>query len=69
VLWKALPKRNPTKLDSTQNSLPTANGDFPNINYPQCHINYFSKNIGPKIVKPGGHARYHTRVPLKLDAP
>jgi hypothetical protein len=57
VLWKALPRHNPTKLDLTQNSIPTAIGDFPKINYPQCHINYYSKHIDPKIVNPVGQAR------------
>jgi hypothetical protein len=28
VLWKALPEHDPTKLDSTQNSISTARGDF-----------------------------------------
>jgi hypothetical protein len=32
VLWNAFPEHNPTKLDSTQNSIPTANGDFPKLN-------------------------------------
>jgi hypothetical protein len=45
------------KLDSTQNSIPTANGDLSKINYPQCHFNYYCKDINPKIVKPVGHAR------------
>jgi hypothetical protein len=45
------------KLDSTQNSIPTANGDLSKINYTQCHINYYCKDINPKIVKPVGHAR------------
>jgi hypothetical protein len=28
VLWKALPEHDPTKLDSTQNTISTASGDF-----------------------------------------
>jgi hypothetical protein len=52
VFWKALPERNPMKLDSTQNSTPTANDNLSKINYTQCHINYYCKDINPKIVKP-----------------
>jgi hypothetical protein len=54
---KPLPEHNPTKLDSTQNSIPTTNGDFPNIKYTPCHINYYNKDIDPKIVNPVGQAR------------
>jgi hypothetical protein len=32
VHWKALPEYDPTKLDSTQNSIPTTSGDFPKLN-------------------------------------
>jgi hypothetical protein len=66
VLWKALPEHNPTKLDSTQNSTPTANGDLPKIKYTPCHINYYCKTISPKIVKPVSQARYHDKPPLKI---
>jgi hypothetical protein len=31
VLWEALPEHDPTKLDSTQNFISTASGDFPNL--------------------------------------
>jgi hypothetical protein len=66
VLWKALQEHDPTKLDSTPNSKSTASDDFSKINYTLSHFNYYSKNKNPKIVKPGGHAIYHTRVPLKI---
>jgi hypothetical protein len=66
VLWKALPKHNPTKLDSTQNSLSTASGNFPKSKYTQCHINYYYKNISPKIPNLVCHASKHLRVPLKI---
>jgi formate hydrogenlyase subunit 6/NADH:ubiquinone oxidoreductase subunit I len=62
VLWKALPEQNPTKLDSTQNTIPTANDDFPKINYTQCHFNYYCKDISPKIAKPMSQARYHNKM-------
>jgi hypothetical protein len=52
MFWKPLPEHNPTKLDSTQNSIPTANDKSTNINYTQGHINYFCKSADPKIVKP-----------------
>jgi hypothetical protein len=52
VLWKALPEHDPTKLDSTQNPIPTASGDFLKINYTLCHFNYYSKTINPKIGTP-----------------
>jgi hypothetical protein len=66
VLWKALPEHNPTKLDSTQNSIPIANGDFPKIKFIPCHINYYCKTISPKIVKLVIHARYHDKLTLKI---
>jgi hypothetical protein len=66
VLWKALAEHNPTNLDSTQNSIPTANGDFPKIKYTPCHINYYCKNISPKIAKPVSKARYHNKISLKI---
>jgi hypothetical protein len=66
VLWKALPKHDPTKLDSSQNSFFTASGDFPNINYTQCHFNYDCKNISPKIAKPVSQARYIDKLSLKI---
>jgi hypothetical protein len=66
MFWKALPEHNPTKLDSVQNSIPTANDDFPKINYTQCHFNYYCKVILPKIVKPVSQARYITKLPLEI---
>jgi hypothetical protein len=39
-------------LDSTQSSLFIGSGDFPKINYIQCHFNYYCKNKSPKIEKP-----------------
>jgi hypothetical protein len=56
VFWKALPE-NPMKLDSTQNSIPTANDNLSKINYTQCHINYYCKDINSQIVKLVGQAR------------
>jgi hypothetical protein len=66
VLWKALPEHNPTKLDSTQNTKPTAGDDFSNLNYILCHFNYYCKNINPKMEIPVSQIVYHTRVPLKI---
>jgi hypothetical protein len=57
VFWKALPEHNTMKLDSTQNSIPTANDNLSKVNYAQCHINYHCKDINPKIVKLVGQAR------------
>jgi hypothetical protein len=57
VFWKALPEHNPMKLDSTQNSIPTARDKLSEINYPQSHINYYCKDTDPKIVKLVGQAR------------
>jgi hypothetical protein len=45
------------KLDSTQNSIPTANDNLPNIIYTQGHINYYCKVTDPKIAKPVSQAR------------
>jgi hypothetical protein len=67
VLWKSLPEHNPTKLDSTQNSISTAIDDFPKIKYTQCHINYYSKNISPKIAKLMSQARYHNKLSPKIE--
>jgi hypothetical protein len=67
MFWKPLPEQNPTKLDSTQNSISTANGDFPKINYTQYHFNYYCKAILPKIVKPVSQARYHNKLSLKIE--
>jgi hypothetical protein len=67
VLWKALPKHNPTKLDSTQNSILTARGDFPKINYMQCHFNYYCKNKSPRIAKPVSQARYQQKLTLGIE--
>jgi hypothetical protein len=66
VLWKALPEHDPTKLDSTQNSLFIGSGDFPKTNYIQCHINYYCKNKSPKIEKPVSQARCHNKLPLEV---
>jgi hypothetical protein len=57
VLWKALLEHNPIKLDSTQNSIPTANDNLSKIIYTQGHINYYCKVTDPKIAKPVSHAR------------
>jgi hypothetical protein len=57
VFWKALPEDNPIKLDSTQNSIPTANDNLSKTNYIECLINYYYMDINPKIVKPVGQAR------------
>jgi hypothetical protein len=64
MFLKALPEHNPTKLDSIQNSIPTAND--PKINYTQCHFNYYCKVILPKIVKLVIQARYITKLPLEI---
>jgi hypothetical protein len=66
VLWKALPEHDPTKLDSTQNSIPTARGDFSKINYTLCHFNYYYKIISPKIVILGSQARHHDILTVKI---
>jgi hypothetical protein len=66
VLWKALLEHNPIKLDSAQNSISSASGDLPKINYIECHFNYYYKNISPKIAKPVIQARYHNQLPLKI---
>jgi hypothetical protein len=57
VFWKALPENNPLKLDSIQNSQPTANGNLSKSNYTNSHNNYYYKDIDSKIVKLVGHAR------------
>jgi hypothetical protein len=67
VLWKALLEHNPTKWDSTQNSIPTANDDFPKIKYTQCHINYYCKNKSPKIAKQVSQATYHNKLSWKIE--
>jgi hypothetical protein len=54
------------KLYSTQNFIPTGNGDLSKINYTQCHINFYYKDINPKIVKPVGLARQLNKLPLKI---
>jgi hypothetical protein len=66
VLWKALPEQDPTNLDSIQNSISIASGDFPKINYTQWHFNYYYKNISPKIAKPVSQARYNDKLSLKI---
>jgi hypothetical protein len=66
VLWKALPEHEPTKLDSTQNTKPTASDDFLKTNYTLCHFNYYSKNINPKIGNPVSQARCHDILTVKI---
>ena len=66
MFWKPLPEHNPTKLDSTQNSLSTASGNFPKSKYTQCHFNYYCKNKSPKIAKPVSQARYNTKLLLEI---
>jgi hypothetical protein len=66
VLWKALTEHDPTKLDSTHNSISTASGDFSKINYTMCHLNYYCKIISPKIGKPVIHAGYKDMLSLKI---
>jgi hypothetical protein len=66
VLWKALPEHDPTKLDSTQNPIATASGDFLKINYTLCHFNYYSKTVNPKIGNPVSQARYHDILIVKI---
>ena len=56
VPWKGLPEHNPTKLDSTQNTTPTASNDFLQTNYTLCHFNYYCKVMSPKIENPVRHA-------------
>jgi hypothetical protein len=67
VLWKALPEHHPTKLDSTQNTNPTASDDFSNLKYILCHFNYYGKITSPKIAKPVNQARYHYKLTLEID--
>jgi hypothetical protein len=45
------------KLDSIQNSIPTANDNLSKIIYTQGHINYYYKVTDPKIAKPVSQAR------------
>jgi hypothetical protein len=66
VLWKALSKHNPTKLDSTQNSLSTASGKFPKSKYTKYHFNYYCKSKSPKIEKPVSQAICHNKLPLEV---
>jgi hypothetical protein len=66
VLWKALPEHDLTKLDSTQNLIPTASGDFIKINYTLCHFNYYIKNINPKIGNPVSQARCQDILTVKI---
>jgi hypothetical protein len=66
VLWKALPEHNPMKLDSTQNSIPTANDNLSKIIYTQGHINYYCKDIIPKIAKLVIQARYRNKLSLEI---
>jgi hypothetical protein len=66
VLWKDLPEQDPTKLDSTQNSISTARGDFSKINYTLCHFNCYCKIISPKIGIPVSQARHHDMLTWKI---
>jgi hypothetical protein len=66
VLWKALPEHDPTKLDSTQNTNPTASDDFLKTNYTLCHFNYYCKIISPKIENPVSQARCHDILTAKI---
>jgi hypothetical protein len=66
VLWKALPEHDPKKLDSTQNPISTARGDFSKINYTLCHFNYYYKLISPKIEIPVSQARGHDILTVKI---
>jgi hypothetical protein len=66
VLWKALPEHDPTKLDSTQNSISTASVDFPKINHTLCHFNDYCKRISPKIENPVSQGRYKDMLTLKI---
>jgi hypothetical protein len=67
VLWKALPEHDPTKLDSTQNSISIASGGFPKINYTLCDFNWYCKIISPKIANPVSQARYNDKLTLKIS--
>jgi hypothetical protein len=66
MLWIALSGHDPTKLGSTQNSIPTARDDFSKINYPICHLNYYCKIKSPKIGKPESHAGYKDILTVKI---
>jgi hypothetical protein len=66
VFWKSLLEHDPTKFDSSQNSITTASGDFLKINYTQCHFNYYCKNISPKIAKLVSQAKYHDKLSLEI---
>jgi hypothetical protein len=66
VLWKAIPRHNPTKLDSTQKSLSTASGNFPKSKYTQYHFNYYCKNKSPKIAKPVPLGSEYSKAPLRI---
>jgi hypothetical protein len=67
VLWIALSEHDPTKLDSTQNSIPSARDDFSKIKYSICPLNYYCKIISPKIGKPVSQARHHDILRVKID--
>jgi hypothetical protein len=55
-------EHDPTKLDSVQNSFPTAISDFPKINYSPCHFKYYCKSTTPKIAKQVSQARYNDKL-------
>jgi hypothetical protein len=56
VFWKALPEHNPEKLDSHNNSYPTASEKLNYTKYAICQIKYYCRNIAPKITKLVGYA-------------
>jgi hypothetical protein len=66
VLWKALPEHNPTKLDSTQNTNPTASDDFSNLNYFLSHFNYYCKIISPKMEIPVSQPVHNDMLTLEI---
>jgi hypothetical protein len=66
MFWKPLLEHNPTKLVSTQNSIPTANDKSSRVNYSQFHINYYCKNKSPKIAKPVSQATYQYKITLEI---
>jgi hypothetical protein len=66
VPWRALPEQNPTKLDSTQNTNPTASDDFLKTNYTLCHFNYYCKIISPKMEIPVSRTGYSDMLTLGI---
>ena len=66
MLWKDLPEHNPTRLDSAQDTNPTASDDFLKTNYTLYHFNYYRKTIDPKIGNPVSQARCHDILTVKI---